>query len=238
MTPPVMTSTIAPSHTNAFDTRLAVTHEQFIAHRPAHADEDVHMHQAVTDYALKTFSEPGDLVFDPFAGFGTTLTRSLELGRTALGIELLPERVEALANLGPDARAIEGDARELLRLVPRDLVGGRIALVLTSPPYMAAHGAEPDPLTAYEADGGDYARYLTELELVAAQCARVVAPGGYVVWNVADLKSGDKLTPLIDDCSALLSQHLSPVTRTEIAWDRYPHDLVRDALLVFRREHQ
>ncbi|MGO3834456.1 MAG: DNA methyltransferase [Microbacteriaceae bacterium] len=238
MTPPVMTSTIAPSHTNTFDAQLSVTHEQFIAHRPAHADEDVHMHQVVTDHALKAFSEPGDLVFDPFAGFGTTLTRSLELGRSALGIELLPERVEALANLAPEARVIEGDARELLRLVPRDLVGRRIALVLTSPPYMAAHGAEPDPLTAYEADGGDYQRYLAELELVAAQCARVVAPGGHVVWNVANLKCGDNLTPLIDDCAAILSRHLSPVAMTEIVWDHYPHDLVRDALLIFRREHR
>lgn len=218
--------------------RLRVTHDSFLQHRPPHADEDVHMHQAVADYAIEHFSQPGDLVFDPFVGFGTTLTRSLVLGREAISIELLPERVEALQEIAPAALTIEGDARELMRLVPRELLHSEaVSLILTSPPYMAAHGEEPDPLTAYVADGGDYGRYLIELDLVAAQCARVVANGGYVVWNVADLSSSIGHTPLISDCTEILARHLTPVSFTEIEWDRYPHDLVRDALLVFRREN-
>lgn len=43
---------------------------------------------------IKLFSEPGDLVLDPFAGSGTTLLAAHELGRKYLGIELKAEYVE------------------------------------------------------------------------------------------------------------------------------------------------
>ncbi|MBW3635451.1 MAG: site-specific DNA-methyltransferase [Armatimonadetes bacterium] len=40
---------------------------------------------------IKLFSNPGDLVLDPFAGSGTTLLAARELGRDYCGIELKPE---------------------------------------------------------------------------------------------------------------------------------------------------
>jgi adenine-specific DNA-methyltransferase len=40
---------------------------------------------------VKTFSQPGDLVFDPFAGSGTTALASIALGRRYLGMEIIPE---------------------------------------------------------------------------------------------------------------------------------------------------
>src|SRR5690606_28207257 len=128
----------------------------------------------------------------------------------------------------PSARLIEGDARELLRLL--DLAptapDGGVDLILTSPPYMTATDHAADPLTAYERDDGDYQRYLTELGLVAAQCARVVRPGGFVVWNVANIHHDGQTTHLIRDCSRVLGRHLTPAGTTPVVWDRYPHDLV------------
>lgn len=230
------------------DETLRATHDAFLAERPPGADEDVHMLAALVDHVIERCSEPGDLVFDPFTGFGTTVERAAALGRRALGIELLPERIELLHERLPDAQVIEGDARELLRLVHENgadspAMGAqsrgdqpeRVSLILTSPPYMTASHHEADPLAAYERDGGDYVRYLAELGLVAAQCARLVAPGGFVVWNVADIRHMGQTTHLIRDCSQVLAEHLSPVGVTEIVWDAYPHDLVADALLVFRR---
>nr|WP_167150222.1 DNA methyltransferase [Lysinibacter cavernae] len=192
---------------------------------------------ALVDHVITRCSKPGDIVFDPFAGFGTTIERALLLGRGAIGIELLPERVALLRDRMPDARVIEGDARELLRLLHTVLgpVESAVDLILTSPPYMTADHHEADPLTAYERDNGDYTRYLSELGLVAAQCARAVVPGGYVVWNVADIHYRGQTTPLINDCERVLAQHLTPVGNTTITWDRFPHDLIADALLVFRR---
>lgn len=217
------------------DAHLAATHAEFIAARPQGADEDVHMLSSVVDHVIERCSAPGDLVFDPFAGFGTTIERAAALGRAALGIELLPERVEFLQRLVPAAHIIEGDARELLHLVRNAQAAASVDLVLTSPPYMTVDHHEADPLTAYEEDGGDYTRYLSELGLVAAQCARLVKPGGFVVWNVADIHHMGRTTHLIRDCSRVLAEHLEMVGTTEIVWDRHPHDLVADALLVFQR---
>jgi DNA modification methylase len=220
------------------DPQLVASHGRFLAERPDGADEDVHMLSAVVDHVIERCTNLGDLVFDPFAGYGTTLARAVALGRDALGIELLPERVEHVAQRVPRARVLEGDARELLSVLRRAVPATprtAVNLILTSPPYMTAAHHEADPLTAYEQDHGDYDRYLAELGLVAAQCARTIAPGGFVVWNVADIHYRGRTTHLIADCTRVLSQHLTPVGLTEIVWDEYPHDLVADALLVFRR---
>jgi hypothetical protein len=133
---------------------------------------------------------------------------------------------------------VEGDARELFRIIRRmtpSQADAGINLILISPPYMTAEHHEADPLTAYEEDHGDDGRYLAKLGLVAAQCARVIVPGGFVVWNLADIHHRGQTTHLIRDCTPVLEQHLTSVGVTEIVWDQYPHDLVSDALLVFQR---
>lgn len=216
------------------DPNLSATHADFIAARPAGADEDVHMLPGIVDHVIETLTRPGAVVLDPFAGFGTTLARAAALGRRALGVELLPERVEHVRKLVPAAHVVEGDARELLRLVD-GLAMGPVDLILTSPPYMTVNDHAADPLTAYELEGGDYARYLAELSLVAAQCTRLLTQGGHLVWNVADIDHLGVRTTLIADCARVLAAHLDPAGVTTIEWDRLPHDLAADALLVFRR---
>ena len=37
---------------------------------------------------VRLFSQPGDVVLDPFAGSGTTLRAAVDNGRTAIGVEL------------------------------------------------------------------------------------------------------------------------------------------------------
>ena len=113
--------------------------------------------------AIDAYSDPGDLVVDPMCGIGTTLVEAIHLDRNALGIELEPRWANlATANLAHareqeatgQAAVIEGDARELPRLVTRhardllrtrrranrsskvaQLGAGSIDLILTSPPY-------------------------------------------------------------------------------------------------------
>ena len=216
---------------------MIAAHSDFLRQRPPFADEDVHMLAEIVDHVVDRCTEPGDTVLDPFAGFGTSLVRAVARGRRAYGIELLPERVDALRERMPAARIHEGDARAMVRVLRAadEPSNACVDLVLTSPPYMTRDDRDADPLTAYEESGADYTRYLNELGLVAAQCAHVVVPGGYVVWNVADITCLGRTTHLIDDCRAVLAEHLDEVGTTSIVWDRYPHDLVADALLVFRK---
>lgn len=45
---------------------------------------------------IMSWSNPGDLVLDPFAGSGTTLVAAIDLGRNAVGIELNPRYIEGI----------------------------------------------------------------------------------------------------------------------------------------------
>lgn len=212
---------------------LATTLQAFHDGRPPGADEDVHMVPAIVDHVIERLSSPGDFVFDPFAGFGTTLQRAVRLGRRAAGIELLPERVEYMRRRIPEAWVTTADARDLGPVLR--LFEGNVDLIVSSPPYMTVTDHDADPLTAYEESGGDYARYLSELGVVAEQCRRLLASGGYLVWNVADIFHEGVKTPLIDDCARVLDAHLTREAIVSIEWDELPHDLTADALLVFRR---
>ncbi len=100
-------------------------------------------------HAISAFTAPGDLVLDPMCGSGTTLVEAMHLGRDGIGIDIEP-RFTALAegnialaasqDAAGSARVLTGDATGLLDLVPASAVG-RVALVLTSPPYgRGTHG--------------------------------------------------------------------------------------------------
>jgi len=47
---------------------------------------------------IKLFTQPGDVVLDPFVGSGTTALAALQLGRKYVGIDLNPEYVDISRN--------------------------------------------------------------------------------------------------------------------------------------------
>lgn len=46
--------------------------------------------RALVEFFLKAFSDPGDIIFDPFLGSGTTMAAAHVLGRVGFGIEISP----------------------------------------------------------------------------------------------------------------------------------------------------
>lgn len=44
----------------------------------------------IVDRLIERYSNPGDLIFDPFAGLGTVPLRTLRMGRRGRGVELNP----------------------------------------------------------------------------------------------------------------------------------------------------
>ncbi len=54
------------------------------------------MPEAVLERIIKVSSNPGDIVFDPFGGSGTTLAAAKKLGRQYLGIELSERYAEQI----------------------------------------------------------------------------------------------------------------------------------------------
>jgi DNA modification methylase len=103
-----------------------------------HAKVGVHpakMHPDLARTLVLDYSDPGDLVLDPFAGCGTTLWACAETGRRGFGVEVEEDHAAKALTRGPCSI---GDARDL------PFAEGTFDLVLTSPPYGEAIGRSGD----------------------------------------------------------------------------------------------
>jgi DNA modification methylase len=201
------------------------------AQRPAGEVDDVHFTEALAESVIADATAVGDLVLDPFAGYGTTLSVAARMGRRAVGVELLAENVEhARARTSGRAEVLQGDARRLA-----ELVQGPVDLVLTSPPYMSKVRHPENPLTGYATDDGDYPTYLRELGSVFRQVATLLRPGGHAVVNVANIATDDHVTLLAWDVGRAAAEHLTFLGETFLCWDEHPPGLAGDYLLWFRR---
>jgi len=49
-----------------------------------------HYPRALVEFFVKAFSDPGDIIFDPFLGSGTTMAAAHVLGRVGYGTEISP----------------------------------------------------------------------------------------------------------------------------------------------------
>jgi DNA modification methylase len=203
-----------------------------VAERPTGTTDDIHFTEALAASVIGHASEPGELVLDPFAGYGTTVAVAERMGRRAIGIELVPEHLEiARRRTVGTARLILGDARELSRLVDEP-----VDLVLTSPPYMPSAHHPENPLAGYATDDGDYAVYLRELGSIFGQVAAVLRPGGRLVVNVANVVATDgTVTPLAGDMAGVIDRHVPLLGVTTLRWDEPPAGLDGDYLLWFAR---
>ncbi len=202
------------------------------AERPEGTEDDIHFTEALATSVIAHASKPGDVVLDPFVGYGTTVAVAERMGRRAIGIELVPEHLEiARRRTAGSGRLILGDARELSRLVDPP-----VDLVLTSPPYMAGANHPENPLTGYATADGDYAAYLGELGAIFGQAVALLRPGGWIVVNVANVVAMDgSVTPLASDLAGAIDQHVPLLGITTLHWDEQPAGLDGDCLLWFAR---
>ncbi len=198
--------------------------------RPADYSFDPTFSPEMVQAFLEAYTRPGDVVFDPFAGFGTTLFVAERMSRRPLGLEILPDRVQLVRDQLRDPSAIlQGDTRAL------DAVElPMIDFSISSPPYMTRTDHDEDPLSGYQDGGGDYQRYLAELQTIYTAVAKRCAPGARIVVNVANLRIN--ATNLAWDVGTALSQVLTFDHEVVIDWDHPPAWLTQDYCLVFVNE--
>jgi DNA modification methylase len=92
-----------------------LTRDELRAQRPPGEREDVHFTESLAAAVIGEYSNEGDIVLDPFAGFGTTPYVASRMGRRPVAVELLAERAARIRERLPDAEVVTGDARQLPR---------------------------------------------------------------------------------------------------------------------------
>jgi DNA modification methylase len=192
------------------------------------SDDDVRYPEALVAHFLSEFSREGDIVLDPFAGFGTTLVVAERMGRVGYGVEIMAERVKyAQARLRRPENLIQGDTRALagLDLPPVDFC-------MTSPPYMAKEDIE-DPLSAYQAKGKGYRAYLSGMREIFGQVRGKLRPAGAVVLEVANLKIEGQLTTLAWDIAEEVAKVLRFEGEVVACWDRHDYGYDHSYCLVY-----
>ena len=199
---------------------------------PELQSDDVRFADELVRHFLEVFTEPGQVVFDPFAGFGTTLAIAEGMGRQAYGMELDEARCNfARSQIANPKNLICGDARELSRFEwpPFDFS-------ITSPPFMNQFEHPQNPLTAYSTTDGHYGTYLRELKETYRQLDLLMKPGGLVVIEAANLKTDGGVTPLAWDIARTLGEVLRFEGEIIACWDSYGYGYEHSYCLVFSCE--
>ncbi|WP_204009966.1 TRM11 family SAM-dependent methyltransferase [Virgisporangium aurantiacum] len=141
---------------------------------------------ALAAQAIERYSRPGQTVFDPFVGSGTTVVEAVHAGRRAIGVDIDPRWVELTERNLDHARRhgatgtamiVRGDARHL-QPVPRRLRGA-VDLVLATPP-IRLH--PPPGYPARRWSNADLVGQLeTDLKLSFASWIPLLHPGTTIV---------------------------------------------------------
>lgn len=204
---------------------------------PAKFPEDL------ADLFVQKFTKPGDNVFDPMSGTGSTQVSALRNGRNAYGTELSSffaeiARERALAFLFeqsrdfpkkfvPEVDIIEGDARKATSYgFPEQ------DLIFTSPPYwdmLNMKGAENQAKrikkglrTNYSDDEddlgnlSDYDEFVESLAKIYIDMLPLLKPGGVMVIVVKNIKKKGKNYPFAWDLAAKLQDEL--ILLPEVFW--------------------
>ncbi len=191
-------------------------------------DDDVRFPQSLVEYFVKEYTKPGDIVFDPFAGYGTTLVVSERLGRIPFGVEIIAAKAEYAKSLlkKPD-NLLVSNSRYLSTLgLPT------IDFTITSPPYMNQYDEE-DPFSGYMKKGKGYPAYLKNIQKIFQQLKRLMKTSGKVVIEIANLKKNGKVTTLAWDVAREISKTLQFDGEVIICWDKYGYGYDHSYCLVY-----
>jgi len=195
---------------------------------PPFEGNDIRYPESLVRYFMQNMSKPGQKVFDPFVGLGTTMFVAEELKRNPFGIEADRTRFEWVAGqLEHWMQVAHADAAKMPRLgLPK------MDFCMTSPPFMAATD-KWNPLFAGNPKHAGYAAYLKQMGRIFALVARTMKKGAPVVVQVDNVQ-GKTFTPLIRDLGNVISKSLKPAGETIVTWDGGTMEYAHTTCLIFK----
>jgi len=197
---------------------------------PRFRRDDIRCADSLVEFCVKKYSEKGQIVFDPFAGFGTTLLVAEEMGRIGYGIEYSKSKADYVHRLleHPE-HLIHGDSRKFMEY---DLPF--IDLCLTSPPYTNIMDTE-NPFVDYRQRGFNYPSYLKEMGNIFSQIAGKMNRSSRLVIEASNLKKNEQVTTLAWDIAREVSQTFHFEGETIFCWDEYGYGYNHSYCLVFSK---
>jgi SAM-dependent methyltransferase len=143
---------------------------------------------------LQRYTRVGDLVVDPMCGSGTTIDVCKEEHRKVLGFDLVPYRDDIQPS----------DARHL------PLEDAIADFVFIDSPYSdnIKYNDHPDNIGAISCEDP---QFFIELHKVAAEAYRILKPGKYLAWLIADQAKKGCFTPVGFKLYNILSSLFKPV---------------------------
>ncbi|WP_323676672.1 DNA methyltransferase [Halorubellus sp. PRR65] len=179
---------------------------------PDGVDSEFRTPNALVERFLAEYTDPGDRVLDPFAGFGTTLAVAERLDRTGYGIEYDADRLRhAREAVSDDDRVRHGSVLDLdPSWVPT------CDCCFTSPPFME----RTDTRNPFENYAGEstYDDYLDDVERAFSRVESVLVPGARVVVDVSNMKHDGRVTTLAWDVADRVSNVLHFDGEVVVGW--------------------
>jgi DNA modification methylase len=179
--------------------------DQYALAHPGSFDE-----REIVDH-IELFSKPGELVFDPMVGSGTTLGACFKTRRYGAGIELYDHLIELteqrILNVTGSPyeygkhglQLMQGDCREVMPKMKPEIMD----LIVFSPPYFdilknpsgeraryrrskglpVNYGNSPNDLGNMD----DYQEFMSQMASIYSQCFKLLKKGKSMVVIVADI---------------------------------------------------
>jgi hypothetical protein len=194
-------------------------------------NDDNRFTESFVNYILDQYTQPGDIIFDPFAGYATTLIVCEKLNRVGYGIEIDKAKYEyGLTRLKQKDLLIHGDS---LNLTKYNLPA--LDLILFSPPYMNKF-YDRNPLRGELKQDNCYSKYLKDLLSIATSAWQMLKPGKHLIIEAANLLTDLGLTTLAWDIAALFQTKFPFIQEKVLHWGGgYSPDYDHSYCLIFRK---
>ena len=193
--------------------------------------EDIRFPESFVRLFLEEYTKPGDVVFDPFAGYGTTLRVAESMQRIGYGTEYDERKVVfARPTLTHPDHLILGDAMNFL-----DYDIPVIDFSITSPIYV--HYPDENPFHTALIHETPYHQYLYDLQTLYRKIQKKLKIGSFVAIELANLRREDMVTPFAFDVGRSLSEVFHFMGEVVVDWEGgYGYGYDHSYVLLFRND--